>query len=88
MTEPLTASDYTYLDRQAYTYDSTKALIAEHRNNPASDRHVRGRPGIPGTIGELNERVQVLVELKNYRAAAGLIERKIRKAYKLGNETP
>lgn len=88
MTEPLTASDYTYLDRQAYTYDSTKALIAEYRDNEASDRFDKSRPGIPGTIGTLNERVQGLLELKHYRIAARLIEKKVRKAYKLGNETP
>jgi hypothetical protein len=88
MNEPLTASDYTYLDRQAYTYDSTKALIANHRDNPSSDRHDRGRPGIPGTLPTLNERVQGLILLKHYRIAARLIEKKVRKAYKLGNETP
>jgi hypothetical protein len=88
MNEPLNASDYTYLDLQAYTYDTTKALIAEYRDNEASDRFVKGRPGIPGTLPTLNERVQGLILLKHYRIAARLIEKKVRRAYKLGNETP
>jgi hypothetical protein len=90
MTDPLTASDYTFLDRQAYTYNTVKILIDETLNTyaGASDRHVRGRPGIPGTLVTLNERVQGLILLKHYRIAARLIEKKVRKAYKLGNETP
>lgn len=83
MSEPLTASDYSYLDRQTFTYQSVKQLIAEHRTSDASDRHVKGRPGIPGTIGVLNERVQTLVSLGLCESAARLIERKVRKAYRM-----
>lgn len=88
MTEPLTASDYTFLDRQAYTYDTTKALIAEYRDNAASDRFDKSRPGIPGTIGVLNERLATLIELGQFATAARLIEKKVRKAYKIGPEQP
>lgn len=90
MTYQFTASDYTYLDRADYTYNNVKQLIAETLDTygPASDRHVKGRPGIPGTIDTLNERVATLVELGQYKIAARLIEKKVRRAYRLGHDTP
>lgn len=90
MTYQLTASDYTYLDRADYTYNTVKQLIAETLDTygPASDRHVKGRPGIPGTIQTLNERVATLVELGQFGVAARLIEKKVRRAYRIEGGTP
>jgi hypothetical protein len=69
-------------------YEETKNLIARWPDlcgipEAASDRHVKGRPGIPGTIIELNNRVQHLIELGHHRIAARLIEKKVRKAYRI-----
>lgn len=79
----LTAADYVYLDRADTLYGDTKAFIASHRDHAHSDAHVKGRPGIPGTLKVLNERVMTLVELKQYDTAARLIGRKVAKAYKV-----
>lgn len=79
----LTAADYTYLDRVDTLYTETKQFIQAHRNNPASDSHTKRRPGIPGTIGVLNERVMTLVDLGQYETAARLIAKKVSKAYGL-----
>lgn len=86
----LTASDYVYLDRADYTYNTVKALIAETLDTytGVSDRHVKGRPGIPGTIGTLNERLATLIELKQFQTAARLIEKKVRRAYRLDRDVP
>lgn len=86
----LTASDYVYMDRAEFTYSNTKALIAETLDTytAASDRHDKSRPGIPGTIGTLNERIGTLVELRQFGTAARLIEKKVRKAYKISGEQP
>lgn len=90
MTYQFTASDYVYLDRADYTYTTVKQLIAETRFTyaPDSDRHVKGRPGIPGTIATLNERIATLVELRQFGVAARLIEKKVRKAYRIDGGTP
>lgn len=88
MTYTLTAADYVYLDRVNEQYDRIKAFIASHRDHPGSDRHATKRPGIPGTVRLLNERVQTLVGLRKHDSAAQLIERKVRKAYKVPAMTP
>lgn len=79
----LTAADYVYLDRAETLYRDTKMFIDSHRDNPASDSHVKGRPGIPGTLKVLNERLATLIELKQYDTAARLIARKVSTAYRL-----
>ena len=79
----LTAADYVYLDRADTLYSDTKAFIASHRDHTHSDAHVKGRPGIPGTLKVLNERVATLIELKQFETAARLIARKVAKAYKV-----
>lgn len=86
----LTASDYTYMDRAEFTYSTVKALIAETLNTYSryTDKHDKSRPGIPGTIGELNERLATLIELRQFGTAARLIEKKVRRAYKIGPEQP
>lgn len=78
----LTAADYVYLDRSETLYNNTSAFIASHRDHPGSDRHVKGRPGIPGTVKDLHQRVAHLIELGQYEIAARLIEKKVRKAYR------
>lgn len=88
MTDPLTAVDYVYLDRAETRYMEVKELIAAHRDHPATDRHNKRRPGIPGTLKDLNLRVQTLIELGQFTIAANLIETKIRKAYKIRESTP
>lgn len=87
MTYTLTAADYVYLDRAETRYMEVKELIAAHRDNPATDRHDRRRPGIPGTLKDLNLRVQTLCELGQFTIAANLIESKCRKAYKVKEST-
>lgn len=79
----LTAADYVYLDRAETLYHETKKLIISLGYHPESDRFKDKRPGIPGTARDLNKRVQHLLELKQYGIAARLIERKVRKAYKM-----
>lgn len=84
MTYTLTAADYTYLDRTEALFNATAAFIASHRDHPGTDRHTFGkRPGIPGTLKELNERVIYLTGLGQYEIAARLIEKKVRKAYRV-----
>lgn len=84
----LTAVDYVYLDQATALYQSTKELISSwaeiHGLSKASDKGVKGRPGIPGTLKTLNQRVQLLVEAGEYETAAKLIGRKVTKAYRLG----
>lgn len=79
----LTAADYVYLDRADTLYGDTKAFIASHRDHTNSDAHVKGRPGIPGTLKVLNERIMTLVELGQFDTAARLIGRKVAKAYRV-----
>lgn len=82
MTYTLTAADYTYMDRAEKLYQDTKTFIASH-DSAHTDRFAKRRPGIPGTIDTLNERVGTLIELHQFGVAARLIEKKVRKAYKL-----
>lgn len=79
----LTAADYVYLDRADTLYQDTKRFIDSHRDNPDSDSHKPRRPGIPGTLKVLNERVMTLVELGKFDTAARLIAKKCAEAYKV-----
>lgn len=87
MTYTLTASDYTYMDKAEKLYQDTKTFIASH-DSPHTDRFTKRRPGIPGTIDTLHERVATLVELRQFGTAARLIEKKVRKAYRIDGDTP
>lgn len=82
MSDELTAADYVYLDRMETLYMGTKEFIASHRNPNLVELR---RPGIPGTLGALQDRVTTLVSLGQFDIAARLIEKKVRKAYKQEN---
>lgn len=87
MTDPLTAADYVYLDRAETRYMEVKEFIQGHRDwwpHPEN----RKRPGIPGTIVKLNDRVQLLCVGKQFSMAAAAIESKVRWAYKVKASTP
>jgi hypothetical protein len=60
------------------------ALRVVQRLAHHTDRGRRGRPGIKGTQQRLDEEVQLLLTYRQAKAAAALIEAKVREAYGIG----
>lgn len=81
----LTAADYAYSDTVDLLYQEVKETIANWMDHlDLSEVVDEKRPGIPGTIKELNARVQHMLRMgAPAKDAAHQIEIKVREAYKL-----